>query len=106
MVKTAIFMGNPRFEYGASYEVGTCRLGGVCVSPDMAILCGLLTNLYLQKFAARPQGYTCSSGSKIQSYCDSPDPYCCQGNDASAHGAYVNVYGQSAISFIEAKLNS
>ncbi|EHK45513.1 uncharacterized protein TrAtP1_002886 [Trichoderma atroviride] len=85
MVKAAIFMGDPRFEYGASYEIGTCRLGG---------------------FAARPKGFTCSNGSKIQSYCDSPDPYCCQGNDASAHGAYVNVYGQNAISFIESKLNS
>ncbi|KKO99737.1 acetylxylan esterase 2 precursor [Trichoderma harzianum] len=85
MVKAAIFMGDPRFEYGASYEIGTCRLGG---------------------FAARPKGFVCSNGSKIQSYCDSPDPYCCQGNNASAHGAYVNIYGQNAISFIESKLNS
>ncbi|KAL7928341.1 carbohydrate esterase family 5 protein [Trichoderma chlorosporum] len=85
MVKAAIFMGDPRFQYGFPYEIGTCKLGG---------------------FAARPKGFACTSGSKIQSYCDSADPYCCQGNDTSAHGAYVNVYGQNAIAFIEAKLNS
>lgn len=29
MVKAAIFMGDPRFVYGFTYEVGTCRAGGV-----------------------------------------------------------------------------
>lgn len=29
MIKAAIFMGDPRYEYGFSYEVGTCRAGGV-----------------------------------------------------------------------------
>ena len=29
MVKAAIFMGDPRWEYGLSYEVGTCKAGGV-----------------------------------------------------------------------------
>lgn len=29
MVKAAIFMGDPRYIYGLSYEVGTCRASGV-----------------------------------------------------------------------------
>lgn len=29
MIKAAIFMGDPRYEYGFTYEVGTCRAGGV-----------------------------------------------------------------------------
>lgn len=29
MIKAAIFMGDPRYIYGLSYEVGTCRAGGV-----------------------------------------------------------------------------
>lgn len=44
MVKAAIFMGDPRFEYGFSYEVGTCKLGGVRVYPKHDFLCGLLTD--------------------------------------------------------------
>jgi acetylxylan esterase len=32
MIKAAIFMGDPRFEHGFSYEVGTCLAGGVCIS--------------------------------------------------------------------------
>jgi acetylxylan esterase len=29
MIKAAIFMGDPRYISGLSYEVGTCRAGGV-----------------------------------------------------------------------------
>lgn len=29
-IKAAIFMGDPRFEVGAPYNVGTCKAGGVC----------------------------------------------------------------------------
>lgn len=28
-IKAAIFMGDPRFVSGLSYEVGTCKAGGV-----------------------------------------------------------------------------
>lgn len=44
MVKAAIFMGDPRFEYGASYEIGTCKLGGVCVPHKHDALCSSLTD--------------------------------------------------------------
>lgn len=84
-VKAAIFMGDPHFVAGLSYEVGTCKAGG---------------------FAARPSGYTCSpaSPSIIQSYCDSQDPYCCNGNDANHHQQYVTIYGSQALAFIKSKL--
>jgi acetylxylan esterase len=54
-VKAVILMGDPRYVYGFSYEVGTCRAGG---------------------FDARSSSFQCPVGNKIQSYCDSADPYC------------------------------
>lgn len=30
-IKAAIFMGDPRFVSGLSYEVGTCKAGGVSI---------------------------------------------------------------------------
>lgn len=55
------------------------------------------------QFAARPSGFQCSpaSPSIIQSYCDSTDPYCCNGNDANSHQQYVNKYGQQALAFVK-----
>jgi acetylxylan esterase len=84
-VKAAIFMGDPHNAPGLPYNVGTCRAGG---------------------FAARPTGFQCSpyNPSLIQSYCDSTDPYCCNGNDANSHQQYVNKYGQQALTFIRSKL--
>jgi acetylxylan esterase len=38
MVKAAIFMGDPMFRAGLSYEVGTCAAGGVCSpSPSFCV---------------------------------------------------------------------
>ncbi|EAW12441.1 putative acetyl xylan esterase (Axe1) [Aspergillus clavatus NRRL 1] len=85
MVKAAIFMGDPRFIAGLSYEVGTCKVAG---------------------FDPRPPGFNCPSGSKIQSYCDAADPYCCNGNDANTHQGYGSVYGQAALTFVKSKLSS
>ncbi|KAK3903490.1 cutinase [Staphylotrichum tortipilum] len=81
-VKAAIFMGDPHNVAGLSYNVGTCTAQG---------------------FAARPRGFQCSPAkpSIIQSYCDSTDPYCCNGNDANSHQQYVNKYGQQALAFIK-----
>ncbi|KAJ4368774.1 hypothetical protein N0V83_005856 [Neocucurbitaria cava] len=86
-VKAAIFMGDPHNVNGLSYNVGTCKAGG---------------------FAARPSGYKCAPAnpSIIQSYCDSADPYCCNGNDANAHQQYVNKYGSQALTFIKSKLTA
>ncbi|RPA79999.1 putative acetyl xylan esterase [Ascobolus immersus RN42] len=85
MVKAAIMMGSPRFRAGAPYNVGSCSAQG---------------------FAPRPAGWTCPSGSKVKSYCDSADPYCCTGNDQNTHQGYGNVYGQNALNFVKQQLNS
>ncbi|KAF2965272.1 hypothetical protein GQX73_g8280 [Xylaria multiplex] len=85
-VKVAIFMGDPHNVVGLPYNVGTCTAGG---------------------FAARPSGFQCSpaSPSIIKSYCDSTDPYCCNGNDANSHQQYVVKYGSQALAFIKSKLD-
>ncbi|KAF7853855.1 uncharacterized protein EAF02_011845 [Botrytis sinoallii] len=85
MIKAAIFMGNPRYIYGLSYQVGTCRAHG---------------------FAPRPSGFSCPSASKIKSYCDAADPYCCTGSDANTHQGYGTEYGQQALTFVNAQLAS
>ncbi|KIH91129.1 acetyl xylan esterase (Axe1) [Sporothrix brasiliensis 5110] len=81
-VKAAIFMGDPHNTAGLPYNVGTCTNHG---------------------FSARQSGFQCSPGSPsiIQSYCDSQDPYCCNGNDANHHQQYVSIYGQKAAAFIQ-----
>ncbi|KAK5107981.1 hypothetical protein LTR62_008875 [Meristemomyces frigidus] len=84
-VKAVIMMGNPRYEYGFSYEVGTCKAGG---------------------FDARPASFQCPGGHKVQSYCDAADPYCCNGNDANTHNGYGAEYGSAALTFIKGKLSS
>ncbi|KAF2717302.1 carbohydrate esterase family 5 protein [Polychaeton citri CBS 116435] len=83
-IKAAIFMGDPRFEAGAPYNVGSCEAGG---------------------FDARPAGQYCGSyDGKIRSYCDAPDPYCCNGNNATVHQGYGQEYGQAALKFVNSKL--
>lgn len=44
MVKAAIFMGDPRFEAGASYEIGTCTNGGVRLPQKLNFPHNLLAN--------------------------------------------------------------
>ncbi|KKK19420.1 acetylxylan esterase precursor [Aspergillus ochraceoroseus] len=85
MVKAAIFMGDPMYETGLPYDVGSCTAGG---------------------FDARPSGFSCPSASKIQSYCDASDPYCCNGSDDATHNGYGAEYGQDAFKFIESALGS
>ncbi|KAI9932584.1 carbohydrate esterase [Aspergillus wentii] len=84
MVKASILFGDPLFKAGLPYDVGTCAAGG---------------------FDARPAGFSCPSAGKIQSYCDAGDPYCCNGNDETAHQGYVKEYGSKAISFAKSKLS-
>ncbi|CAI7608874.1 unnamed protein product [Penicillium glandicola] len=83
MVKAAIFMGDPLYVAGLPYDVGTCAAGG---------------------FDARPSGFSCPSASKIQSYCDSTDPYCCNGSNDATHQGYGAEYGAQAIAFAKSKL--
>lgn len=82
-VAAAIFAGDPRHIPGLPYNVGSCQASG---------------------FAPRPAGFTCPSASKIQSYCDSTDPYCCNGSNAATHQGYGTEYGQAALTFINSKI--
>ncbi|CAI0654405.1 unnamed protein product [Colletotrichum noveboracense] len=82
-VKVAIFMGDPRYVAGLPYEVGTCQTKG---------------------FAPRPQGFQCPFGNNIKSFCDSADPFCCNGNDPVAHLQYPNIYGDQIKQFVSDKL--
>ncbi|KAJ5126572.1 hypothetical protein N7448_007351 [Penicillium atrosanguineum] len=84
-IKAAIFMGDPLFRAGLSYDVGTCAAGG---------------------FDERPVGFNCPSANKIQSYCDASDPYCCNGSNAATHQGYGAEYGAQALTFIKNKLSA
>jgi acetylxylan esterase len=58
------------------------------------------------QFDERPVGFTCPSASKIQSYCDASDPYCCNGSNAQTHQGYGAEYGAQALAFIKSKLST
>ncbi|KAF9533321.1 acetyl xylan esterase II precursor [Crepidotus variabilis] len=83
-IAAAIFMGDPRYIAGFPYNVGTCTANG---------------------FAPRPADFVCPSASKIQSYCDSSDPYCCDGTEAATHNQYGSEYGQQALEFLNEQLD-
>lgn len=86
MVAALIWMGDPRHVAGLSYNVGTATQGG---------------------FAARPAGFDCPDyASRIQSYCDSADPFCAKGNDQATHQGYAKEYGQQALQFVQTKLSA
>lgn len=102
-IKAAIFMGDPRFVSGLSYEVGTCKAGGVSTfSPGLCVLYFL--TLLIKQFDARPSGFSCPSAAKIKSYCDAADPYCCNGSNAATHQGYGSEYGQQALTFVKSKI--
>lgn len=75
-------MGDPRFKAGAPYNVGTCSAGGF---DQRSGSCG-------------------NYNSKIKSYCDAADPYCCNGSNAATHQGYASEYGSQALSFVNSLL--
>ncbi|KAK0623560.1 cutinase [Immersiella caudata] len=79
-----ILMGNPRFVPGLSFNVGNATAGG---------------------FAARPADFECPEfDDRIQSYCESPDPFCSNGDDPDTHQGYGFQFGSDALDFIVSKL--
>ena len=83
-VAAIIMMGNPRHVAGLPYNVGNATAPG---------------------FAARPVGFACPLyQTRIQSYCDSPDPFCANGTDAIFHEGYGTRNGTQALQFIVSKL--
>lgn len=103
MIRAAIFMGDPRHIPGLSYNVGTCQASGVSPPPPPPSP-RFFPPDPTKQFAPRPSGFQCPSASKIQSYCDAADPYCCNGNDANTHQGYATEYGQRALAFVNSKL--
>ena len=58
-----------------------------------------------EQFAARPAGFSCGDfDSRIQLYCDSPDPFCAKGADAAFHQGYGIRNGPAALEFIQRKV--
>ncbi|EIM79227.1 catalytic core domain of acetyl xylan esterase [Stereum hirsutum FP-91666 SS1] len=84
-VAAAIFFGDPRRIPGESFNVGTCEASG---------------------FAPRPAGFQCPFASRVQSFCDAPDPFCCNGDDQAVHEGYAAEYGSQALSFILNQLSA
>ncbi|EMF09156.1 carbohydrate esterase family 5 protein [Sphaerulina musiva SO2202] len=83
-IQAVIWAGNPRNSPEETFHHGTCTAGG---------------------FDPRPSGFSCPAyQAKIRSYCDAPDPYCCDGTDANTHQGYGNEYGQDALAFVKSKL--
>ncbi|KAI5361329.1 Putative cutinase/acetylxylan esterase, alpha/Beta hydrolase [Septoria linicola] len=83
-IKAVIWAGNPRNSPAETFHYGTCDASG---------------------FDPRPSGFSCPAyQTKIRSYCDGPDPYCCNGSDANTHQGYGAEYGQNALAFVKTKL--
>ncbi|RFU72393.1 acetylxylan esterase [Trichoderma arundinaceum] len=108
-IRAAIFMGDPRYVRGLAYNVGTCAAQGVRIhyprkSQNFYQDSVFNTCILLYQFDPRPVGFVCPNGSKIKSYCDAADPYCCNGNNANVHQGYGQEYGQQALAFVNSKL--
>lgn len=64
-----------------------------------------LTTACTSQFAARPAGFQCPQfKSRIQLYCDSPDPFCSNGTSLEHHQGYGREYGAAALTFIVSKM--
>ena len=82
-----IQMGDPRRVPGLSFDVGT--------DPGATGLFPRPSSESLAPFA-----------SKIQSYCDTGDPFCAGGSNLTAHLDYTTKYNTAASQFVTAKLNA
>ncbi|KAK0391672.1 hypothetical protein NLU13_1171 [Sarocladium strictum] len=76
--------GDPTFTVGQSFDVGTSTTDGIFSRSEGGSSLALL-NTY---------------ASKIQSYCDTGDPFCASGTDLDVHSNTVAKYAQAAANFI------
>jgi acetylxylan esterase len=120
-ISAVIEMGSPRFVGGIAYGVGTCTAGGFSARPS-GYTCSVCFrfppmascwdhNLHqlptpIDHREIHANDLCQQSSAKMQSYCDSTDPYCCNGSDAATHQGYGTEYGQDALTFIKSKLDS
>ncbi|OIW33524.1 Acetylxylan esterase At 0.90 angstrom resolution [Coniochaeta ligniaria NRRL 30616] len=83
-VAAIVLMGDPRHVGGLAFNVGNATAAG---------------------FAARPTGFRCPQfEGRMQSYCDSPDPFCSNGSSFATHQGYGREYGGQALQFIVSKV--
>ncbi|PLB44158.1 cutinase [Aspergillus steynii IBT 23096] len=83
-VKAVVLMGDPGHEPGVSFDVGTSTKPG----------------LFHRFTDIECPGYS----DKIQSYCDSNDPFCDRGLNQNVHNGYIKEYGDQAVKFVVAKV--
>jgi acetylxylan esterase len=86
-ILAVIQMGDPRRVPGFSFDVGTAP-GATGLFPRPA-------SETLAPFAA-----------KIQSYCDTGDPFCARGANLGAHLNYTQKYNNAASAFVTQRLNA
>ena len=100
-IKAIIWAGNPRNSPAETFHYGSCTAGGLSAKQSEHIV----TADQVDQFDARPSGFSCPTyQSRIISYCDASDPYCCNGNNAATHQGYGSEYGQNALAFVKSKL--
>lgn len=71
------------------------------IGRDLCIL-----SIFTTQFAPRPAGFQCPFASRVQSFCDAPDPFCCNGDDQAVHEGYAAEYGSQALAFILNQLSA
>jgi hypothetical protein len=86
-VIAGIQMGDPRRMPGLSLDAGN--------DPGAAGI-----------FPRSPSESEAPFAAKLQSYCDTGDPYCAQGNNLAAHLDYTFKYNSAALAFVLAKLHA
>jgi hypothetical protein len=86
-ILAVIQMGDPRRVPGFSFDVGS--------DPGATGLFPRPGSETLAPFAA-----------KIQSYCDTGDPFCARGANLNAHLDYTQKYNNAASTFVTQRLNA
>jgi len=109
-VAAIIMMGNPRHVDGLVYNVGNATAPGVSsrtasLFPFTRVAAPVDAYVSAIQFAARPKNFTCPEfQDRMQSYCDSPDPFCAKGDSPAFHQGYGMRNGQQALQFIMSKV--
>ncbi|KAK1768615.1 hypothetical protein QBC33DRAFT_384661 [Phialemonium atrogriseum] len=114
-VASNILMGDPRYVAGLSFNVWNTTAGGVSTHIHRYIY------TYIQALAVHARAVVLTTArslsssrpahrfqmsslqSRIQSYYDSPDPFCSNGTSPEHHQGYGREYGADALAFVVSK---
>lgn len=80
VIGAAVF-GDPRFNVGQAYSVGTSTQDGIFARVSSKAALATWSNV-------------------LRSYCDEGDPFCARGFDIDVHSATPQKYAQAATDFI------